>query len=96
MVLPYTAVVRQEVGPRDTVVALVSSDMAMTLQATPVVLQEDSYGRTLAVLLVGRCCRCCRLGLCQDRALSYSRGQQSMYSALLCQAPTVARTLVLM
>ena len=51
MSLPYTAVVRQEVGPRDTVVALVSSDVAMTLQAAPVVLQKDSYGRTLAVLL---------------------------------------------
>ena len=49
--LPYTAVVRQEVGPGDTVVALVSSDEAMTLQASLVVLQKDSYGRTLAVLL---------------------------------------------
>ena len=49
--LPYTAVVRQEVGPGDTVVALVSSDVAMTLQASLVVLQKDSYGRTLAVLL---------------------------------------------
>ena len=42
--LPYTAVVRQEVGPEDTVVALVSSDVAMTLQASLVVLQKDSYG----------------------------------------------------
>ena len=49
--LPYTAVVRQGIGPRDTVVALVSSDVEMTLQAAPVVLQKDSYGRTLAVLL---------------------------------------------
>ena len=49
--LPNMAVVWQEVGPRDTVVALVSSDVAMTLQAAPVVLQEDSYGRPLAVLL---------------------------------------------
>ena len=49
--LPYTVVVLQEFGPGDTVIALVSSDEAMTLQASLVVLQKDSYGRTLAVLL---------------------------------------------
>ena len=41
----------QGIGLRDTVIALVSSDVEMTLQAAPVVLQKDSYGRTLAVLL---------------------------------------------
>ena len=55
MALPYTAVVRQGIGPRDTVIALVSSDVEMTLQAAPVVLQKDSYGRTLAVLLADSC-----------------------------------------
>ena len=44
MTLPYTAVVWQEVGPGDTVVALVSSDVAMTLQAAPVVLCPDGDG----------------------------------------------------
>ena len=35
----------------DVTEVLVCLDVAMTLQAALVVLQEDSYGRTLAVLL---------------------------------------------
>ena len=52
VILPYAAVVRRGgIGLRDTVVALVPSDVERALQDAPVVLQKGSYGGTLATLL---------------------------------------------
>ena len=49
--LTFMTVVRRGIGLRGTVIALMPSGVERTLQAAPVVLQKDSYGRTLAVLL---------------------------------------------
>ena len=44
MTLPYTAAVQQGIGPGDTAVVLVYSDVEMTLLAAPVVLQRIAMG----------------------------------------------------